>query len=286
MRVALLTVCFLALAKLAPAALIDALELYYSFDNDTIAAGGITDLSGNNRNGSPFDNSGNANVGLSISSNVPAAIGSGNSLQLTGIDSIRPDAWTGLTGNGARTISMWVQTTAVANQIFAEWGTNNNGQRFTFRMENVNTQPSAGASKVGGIRTEIQGDYRTTAAASPAINNGNWHHVATVYNPGVTQLESVTMYINGVAVSTTDNPATISLSTVAQFNVGIGGTSGGTGVVFNGSLDEVGIWNRALSPAEISQLASGIVPIPEPGTVALLLIGAGALIVRARRARH
>jgi hypothetical protein len=168
---ALLSACVLLLgSSTLSAALIDNLELYYSFDNDTIAASGIADQSGNNRTGSPFDNSGNANVGLTISSNVPAAIGTGNSLQLTGIDSIRTDAWQGIASSGPRTIAMWVRTTATStSQIFAEWGTNSNGNRYTFRMESSAGQPTANASQLGGIRTEIQGDYRTTANGGPVI---------------------------------------------------------------------------------------------------------------------
>jgi hypothetical protein len=284
-RTILFAFCVIALQHAASAALIDNLELYYSFDNDTLTPSGINDLSGNNRTGSPFDNNGNANVGLSFSSNVPAAIGSGNSLQFSAIDSIRTDAWTGVTGSGARTISMWVQTTSLLNQVFAEWGTNSNGQRFTFRMESASNQPTAGASIIGGVRTEIQGDYRTTAAASPAINNGSWHHIATVYNPGATQLESVTMYVNGVAVATTDNTATISLNTVAQFNLGIGGPSSGTGGVYNGLIDEFAVWSRALSPAEISQLAAGATVIPEPSSYALLLLAIGIFARKHRSQR-
>ena len=48
----------------------DNLELYYSFDSDTIGAGGISDLSGNSRDGSPRDDDGS----LSISTDVAGAI--------------------------------------------------------------------------------------------------------------------------------------------------------------------------------------------------------------------
>ena len=49
----------------------------------------------------------------------------------------------------------------------------------------------------------------------------------------------------------------------------------------NGNLDEVGIWNTALSPAEVSNVfANGI---PEPSTGVLGVLGVFALLLRRRR---
>ena len=271
-------------ANSASAALLDSLEVYYNFDNDTATVGGIADASGNGRTASPFDNNGGGISGVGFSSTVPAAIGTGNSLSLAGADSLRADVYQGIAGSGPRTISMWVKTNVTTlNQVFAEWGTNSTGARFGLRMEEKSDQSG---SKIGGIRTEINGDYRTTAASETAMINDNlWHHIATVYTGTTGQLEDVSMYIDGVLVSVADLNTSTPVNTMLSTNkLSIGSRVGVNTNVYSGLMDEVGIWSRALSPAEIGQLASGAVPIPEPTSIAAgLLVLGGALLVRRRK---
>ena len=239
----------------AHAAFTDNLELYYDFDNDTIGAGGISDQSGNSRDGSPRDDDGS----LSISTSVVGTIGYGNSLANTGGDLVLAD-WTGIGGGTTdRTVAMWVNL-AINGNVLAEWGQNSNGQRFTFRTEDNPNQ--SGATAIGGLRTEIQGDYRTTSSGQPAGANGVWNHVATVYdyNTGTGLLEQVTMYVNGVAVASyNDNAAAQAINTSTANNVRIaGGDLTGSDRISSGNYDEVGIWSRALSASEIADLASGL----------------------------
>jgi len=230
--------------------------LYYDFDNDTIGAGGINDQSGNSRDGSP-----NATgTGLSLSSSeVSSAIGFGSSLATNGTEYVVA-GWNGLAGTTDRTVSMWIKTPTEGNgDILVEWGANSNGQRFTFRLENSNNQ--TGASTVGGLRTEIQGDYRTTSSGQPSVTDNSWNHVATVYDydTGTGLLEQVTMYVNGVAIgSYNDNVASHAINTSTANPVTIGGGSLSSVRIAEGNIDEVGIWSRALSASEISDLSLGL----------------------------
>ena len=70
-----------------------------------------------------------------------------------------------------------------------------------------------------------------------------WSHIAGVYDG-----TNIYFYVNGVLKATTSNVGAIQPST-SQF--WIGGSSAFSGRVFNGGIDEVSIWNRALSPTEI-----------------------------------
>jgi hypothetical protein len=79
-----------------------------------------------------------------------------------------------------------------------------------------------------------------------SLNNGNWHHIVTTYSGPNT---SVKMYINGILQ---DSTALITLNTSNSY-FGIGNVSFAN-VPFNGLLDDVGLWNRALSPQEILAL--------------------------------
>src|SRR5204862_4826534 len=73
-----------------------------------------------------------------------------------------------------------------------------------------------------------------------------WYHVAGVYNAAARTLD---IYVNGVldnGILSGTVPASQSNSTV---NVNIGRRS--TGFYFSGVIDEVRVYNRALSQAEI-----------------------------------
>jgi hypothetical protein len=238
----------------AGASLATDLELFYNFDNDTIGADGIFDQSGNARTGSPRDND-----GLSLSTDFATATGSGGSLANDGGDLLLAD-WNGIGGIQDRTIAMWVKTTAVGSgSVLAEWGANNNGERFTFRFENSGSQ--TGPSQIGGLRTEIQGDYRTTSGPGPTANSGTWRHVATVfdYTTGTALLEQVTMYVDGVAIASyNDNANLQAINTAVSNQVRIaGGDLTGSARNVIGNVDEVGIWSRALSASEVGELAGG-----------------------------
>ena len=72
----------------------------------------------------------------------------------------------------------------------------------------------------------------------------NWHHVVAQFD-GTTR----SIYLDGGLVAS-DSPTGHSVPNASNFR--IGSTNGGE--YFNGSLDEIGIWNRALSAQEISNL--------------------------------
>jgi hypothetical protein len=75
------------------------------------------------------------------------------------------------------------------------------------------------------------------------VNTGNWFHAAATYDGS-----TVKIYVNGVLESTTARSGTI---TAGAKN--IGSSSGGGSEYFNGTIDNVKIYNRALSAAEVQQ---------------------------------
>lgn len=72
---------------------------------------------------------------------------------------------------------------------------------------------------------------------------GNWSHVCLTNNSGL-----FTIYVNGSSVGSTSLTADFS---GAPFKIGLG--YGGI-AYFNGGIDEIGVWSRALSGAEITEL--------------------------------
>lgn len=101
----------------------------------------------------------------------------------------------------------------------------------------------------------ITGGERISYATglSTVLNNGSWHHAATTYD-GTTRR----IYLNGVQVAQ-DTPGSNG-ATAANFRIG----STNNGEFFNGTIDDVAIYNHALTATEIQSLASGGSPLAGP----------------------
>ena len=91
----------------------------------------------------------------------------------------------------------------------------------------------------------------TTSLFSLSYSNtpdNNWHHLVGVYNPST----SVQIYLDGVLVK--EQLVSIPASQYnGSNNLQIGARGDSTGF-FNGSIDEVGIFNTALTDAEIQSI--------------------------------
>ena len=86
-------------------------------------------------------------------------------------------------------------------------------------------------------------------SASP-VNDGVWHNIVTTYGgPGT----RVKMYIDGVI---NDSTAVVTLGTSSSL-FGIGNNTQAN-IPFQGKIDDVGMWNRALTQQEITNLYSHV----------------------------
>jgi len=115
-----------------------------------------------------------------------------------------------------------------------------------------------GTSLVGGKFAFGVGNPDTTILSTNVINDGNWHLcVATrVRSTGV-----MSIYVDGILQAVgTGNTAALNASTSLQFGQIVSG-----GGYFNGSLDEIQIFNRALGNNEVAALYSnGALPQTPP----------------------
>ena len=83
------------------------------------------------------------------------------------------------------------------------------------------------------------------AAKTGWVNN--WIHLVAIRNAA-----NAYLYINGILVGTDTSAGTANISNPHNFT--IGGSEGGPTNPYIGSIDNIQIWNRALSPSEIQQL--------------------------------
>lgn len=93
--------------------------------------------------------------------------------------------------------------------------------------------------------------YNSTRCAnsSTIYNDNNWHNAV-----GVRNYTNQSLYVDGVLISTTNNPIQIDpvdLSSIGGASIGGAGSS-----FFNGSLDDVRIYNTSLSGSEITTIYS------------------------------
>lgn len=138
-----------------------------------------------------------------------------------------------------------------------------------------------GVLTTGMLRFTTYGrkDFDQTAGLN--ITTGSWSHVASTYTQDSSTSSTVRHYINGQLVATVTGLPTDAANPNATF--GLFGAGNGT-EAFAGTIDDVWVFNTALSSSEIITVASGN-PIPEPSTAAAVLgFAMTGLLMRRRRA--
>jgi len=159
-----------------------------------------------------------------------------NGLSFDGSNDVVTTAYNGISGASPRTIEAWVKTSSTngEQQVIVDWGNLSTGQRFTFNIINNSF-----------LRLEVQGNG---ISGTTVINDGNWHHVATVFDPNATN--KVSLYVDGV-LDVAGN-LTVSVNTTLNVPVRIGRRIDDV-KTFNGSIDEVRIWDVARTQAQIQE---------------------------------
>jgi len=95
----------------------------------------------------------------------------------------------------------------------------------------------------GGFEQDATGtDYFLTSPST--VNDGQWHHAAITYNAS----SVMRLYLDGVIV---DSLGTAANPEVNAKPLRLGANSRATDRYFNGSLDEVRVWNMQLQTADI-----------------------------------
>ncbi|PSR10449.1 MAG: hypothetical protein C7M88_02455, partial [Candidatus Arcticimaribacter sp.] len=115
------------------------------------------------------------------------------------------------------------------------------------------------------------------AGLSPSIEINTWYNAVYTYGNGTTKI-----YINGILKSTFSSPIDYN----NQYDFVIGGQRNGDNMDvmggFNGKIDDVGIWDKVLTQAEVIQLYTGVIDTVSP---TVTLIGSSTVTVTAIEAQ-
>jgi len=177
-----------------------------------------------------------------------------------------------LSGTTARTVMAWVKSRGVSpnggeDMGILAFGQDQAGDKWIFRTENDN-----GASP-GGLRVEVNGGY---IVSSTNIVDATWHHVAMTFeDDGTPDVEDILLYVDGqLETPSTSLDEVIHTDTANGIDLRIGDDHSNR--KWDGWIDDVRIYNYALTPEEIDQARLGGLAVPFQITNIIFDAGAGS----------
>ena len=222
----------IGLSNPSPGTLADGLKSYWTFDGKDIVSN-IADMSGNGSNGTLLS--------FASTTTVPGKIG--QALTFDGVDdAVRvPLASSYKPGSGDFSVSLWYKgnsgTFISAGGCVAAskpcWGIYNTAASFSMDAFPI-----------------------VTALATYTLPSDNeWHHLVVVLNRAPSP-DTISAYLDGQPLSVTYTWQTLDGHNVTPTNgnMFIGGNLGYEDIMHEGPIDEMRLYNRALSTGEITQL--------------------------------
>jgi hypothetical protein len=207
--------------------------------------------------GTPFYGSLNlTNVGAAYTS-ATDGYGSSKGLALNGSAYLQSDSYpSSLNGNTAYTMAAWFKTTARGNGGIMGYGSTG-----TCLGNNL---------RLNGYRSFHSYWYGCdlTSSQVPDFSNNTWHHVAVTYD-GTTR----SFYYDGAFLNSGAGQTRATTGSTFQLGKTINDSA------FNGTLDEVALYTRALSLADIQELRNGGLNYNASTTVSLSVAGSVRTVI-------
>jgi len=159
------------------------------------------------------------------------------------------------------TMAFWIKTTNTAASFPAGTVGANSNDNFQVILPSFNRN-SAYTTATGNINFTMQkrvtlGKQLTAGVDyDTGITDGKWHHVTFV---GIPASDTVHIYVDGVSQTITYNLQQLSalgdnwINCLVSMRL-VGANNNGTAIAFPGSMDDVRIYNRALSANEVYSL--------------------------------
>ncbi len=135
----------------------------------------------------------------------------------------------------SRTIEAWIKTSGLGDHVIAMWGIDEIGKKCVLRVDS------------GYLRYESGDGF--SVATGTLLNDGEWHHVAAVLPEGGNQVDDIIMYVDG---EIEPHPGHFRVIETVASPLIIGNSSIHNDRYFDGSIDELRIWNIGRSAEEIA----------------------------------
>jgi len=203
---------------------------------------------------SASDSSGSNNTGTLTNGPTWTTGKIGQALEFDGVDDyVRVGDGTLLQNMSLASISAWIYPQSFNGQSRVKIYSKDNagsGNFLVFWLENFNV--------TNGLAFNRQYSISSLSAISPAnvINLNQWNHVAVVWDGGSAR-SNVTFYVNGVRQPINTGvgaDGSGALSDDSGYTVSIGSNANGSEHWYDGQIDEVRVYNRALSTSDIQAL--------------------------------
>jgi hypothetical protein len=214
-------------------------ELYNASSN--VFAGAIAYYDLNDSNWTDITGNGNNLTPVGSPTLVQGILGNGAQLT-SGSDYLQFPAGLFDVGSGAMSVSVWVYLNQT--DVGYQWIICQNYGQDAYNWVPVYIEGNSGLSYILLDNNSSWSDQDSNV--SPTANQ--WHHIVTVVNNG-----TACQYLDGVLLSNTSTYAAPIQATNSTFTLGAY-TGNGSGQGLTNIFDEVGIWNRALSQADVTRL--------------------------------
>ena len=191
-----------------------------------------------------------------------------NALSLDGIDDYARITRTAALESPSISLSAWIKrngTQVSYANVFRKTWQNNAGMPFASYTFQLNP---TGDSSILTFSTGHQGSVDQLRSAAGTIPDNIWVHVVGTYDPAANQKN---LYINGSLNASRALSLPI-LYDATQTGDLYAGTNGGGAEYYKGMIDDLRVYNRALTQAEIQTLANPFIkptptPTPTPGPI-------------------
>ena len=144
--------------------------------------------------------------------------------------------------NNAVSVSLWFNALNITSGVFLQKqsgvGATQNG--FNAGFLNMSSNLAGVAKKTSGIQSIV-------STSSSILSNNSWYHFIYVFNNGIASL-----YVNGQLITSQITAGSMVGNSLTDLIFGYGLPS--NNAYYSGKLDDIGVWNRALTECEIKAL--------------------------------
>ncbi len=169
--------------------------------------------------------------------------------------------WLPVTGNADRSLMLFFRTTVdntpnggTATMFFGGWGSPEAATRIRFDLGFEN-------NSVTTLRNEYNAGFTVSTGSAEALNLGRWHHAAVVWSSAT---NTASFYLDGQPVGSATAAGALNTGGGAvDVGLSVGGDTRAAGRLsgastqtpnryFTGDIDEVRVYDHALSPEEVA----------------------------------